>query len=286
MNQFELASEIYGIVGKYEKQHVKSFYASSILDDLQEKGINYVGMSRDIVIFLNSLVKNGLLKKKYIIFNPENQSEKKVFDNLSQVPIDDYINFDFHDIYIDSLSSPLIETFFVFSKDNISLPKDVAPHSLKVRKVGAFKSEIPEKNDNRNINKYYIQNMYIIESKKEIMGDNINQNFNNNTIGQASGKISNKDTTINASDKIIKDIDWKEIYNLISKIGDLKTGNSQVDTAIKDLNNSIKSAHNDNEFEQKAKVTTHINNLYTMCKTAKIGLPLLSKLFQLFGFTG
>lgn len=88
------------IVSAYKESHVEYFFASSVIDDLRHNGINYNGIERDVVILLQSMVDQGILDRRYVIFSPENPVEKKVFK----------------DIPVNSNESPLVKTFFVFAK--------------------------------------------------------------------------------------------------------------------------------------------------------------------------
>lgn len=280
MEKMELHVVMSNIVMKYYEHHVKAFYASSLIEDLQANGIKNADMEKEVVLFLDSFVREGFLKRKYIIFNPENPREYKTYNEMSEIPIGEEIKFDFNDVYVDS---SLIETFFVFTspKKKITNPKEDSLNPLTTIGFREFKPQVLpslKKNGiNLSNNKIDKLNIQIKMTEGSHMSNDINQNFSGSTIGQAGANISNKDTNITVNNSN-KEIDLEKVRELISEI---KTGNANIDSEISQLKALIEK--DEPKSEKKDKVTKLVNNIYTGCKALGVALPALNTLFQLFG---
>lgn len=278
MISLAIRSYVDRIVSVYNESHVKYFFASSVIDDLRHNGINYDGIEKDVVVLLQSMVDQGILDRRYVIFNPENPAEKKVFNSLKDIPVDEELSFDFNDVYIESKESPLIETFFVFvQKDgNDQFPKQKAPTPLSIQWKGATNSNGLQYAGNY-INQVVVQNYFI---DKNIFGDQINQNLTGNTIGQASAKTNNTNTSVDSSNSQGADLD--QVLALIQEISRLNTGSDQLDEQMRQLKQvAEKSTDKKDKWQALSEKVQVINQL---CQIAQISLPPLTKLFHLFGF--
>lgn len=271
MISLKLRNYVDSIVSTYNESHVKSFFASSVIDVLRHNNINYDGLEKDVVVLLQSMVDQGILERRYVIFNPENPAEKKVFNSLKDIPVDDDLSFDFNDVYIESEESPLIETFFVFVQNNDQIPKSGAPTLLNIQGEGATKFP------NRHIDKLVIQKIIF---KNSILGDQINQTLTGNTIGQASAKTNNTNTSVDSNNSQGADLD--QVIALIQEISHLNTGSDQLDEQMRQLKQvAEKPTDKKDKWQALSEKVQVINQL---CQTAQISLPLLTKLFHLFGF--
>lgn len=271
------------IINDFKSRNIKSFYASSIIDCLELNRENKSQIERGVIGALNLYVTGGDLNKKFIIFNPENFREKKIYDTEESIPINDNIDFDFDRVYVDSLNDPIIETFFTFNSSQDTHhdkkfypdpPKLKAPLIKSGRSSGAFKSTTPPEASPKSIDQAGVQARIINITNNYYNGDkvmnketNIKQDFNNNHINQAAAQIDNKDSNVsfnqNQSDL--------ELVSLINKIPD--TENGVINEKIAELKKETKSEH-----FNKEKVKGAVSTITDMAKAASVTIPVIEKI--------
>lgn len=124
------------VVSAYKEANVRCFFASAVIDDVKKSGINYAGIEVDVVILLQSMVDQGILRRRYVYADHNNPTEKKIFDSFEDIPEDG-------DLYLDDKNALWTETFFEFAKSNQNDADDqqqTDPAALSILAKGLLKS--------------------------------------------------------------------------------------------------------------------------------------------------
>lgn len=95
---------------KLKHSHVKEFHPDTIREHFSQYQI-LPNFGQLINSAIDKLVKQGKIIKKYLIYNPENSRERKVFTRKADIPKE--IDFDFVTIYVEPDS---IKTVYSFEK--------------------------------------------------------------------------------------------------------------------------------------------------------------------------
>lgn len=95
---------------KLKHSHVKEFHPDTIREHFSQYQI-LPNFGQLINSAIDKLVKQGKIIKKYLICNPENIRERKVFTRKADIP--EEIDFDFVTIYVEPDS---IKTVYSFEK--------------------------------------------------------------------------------------------------------------------------------------------------------------------------
>lgn len=123
------------VVSAYKEANVRCFFVSAVIDDVKKSGINYAGIEADVVILLQSMVDQGILRRRYVSTDSNNPT-KKIFDSFEDIPEDG-------DLYLDDKNTLWTETFFEFAKSNQNDADDqqqTDPAALSILEKGLQKS--------------------------------------------------------------------------------------------------------------------------------------------------
>lgn len=148
------------VVSAYKEVNVRYFFTSAVIDDVRKSGINYAGMEADVVILLQSMVDQGILRRRYVSTDSNNPT-KKIFDSFEDIPEDGDLYLDDNNAYIVPMNDLWTETFFEFAKSNQNYADDhqqTDPAALSILEKGLLKS-------NDGVQKYLGSNLKFSERR-------------------------------------------------------------------------------------------------------------------------
>lgn len=277
----ELFSLVFKIVDEFKSSNIKSFYASAILELIESKK-DKKSIESELIKILYLLAEQGIFEKRYIIFNPENPREKKIYDSEDSIPINDVIEFDFNDVFIDSLDDSLIEVFFTFENNDTEdmeyRVKDIKRQASLVKNGGlsdAFMTKSPpsasEKGIDKNATQINVLN-YIINGDVNMNNHTggITQNFSDNNITQAAAQLANNNSNIQFENNQI----FEKIKELIDQIE--PTNNEVLDKKITELKDDVSNKRLNLDTLKIA-----MTNLTDIAKATSIVIPVADKIMNL-----
>ena len=100
------------VVSAYKEANVRCFFASAVIDDVKKSVIDYVGVEAAVVTLLQSMVDQGILRRRYVSTDSNNPTEKKIFDSFEDIPEDGNLYLDDNNAYIAPMNDLWTETFF------------------------------------------------------------------------------------------------------------------------------------------------------------------------------
>ena len=64
------------VVSVYKEANLRCFFASAVIDDVKKSVIDYVGVEADVVTLLQSMVDQGILRRRYVSTDSNNPTKK------------------------------------------------------------------------------------------------------------------------------------------------------------------------------------------------------------------
>lgn len=259
MDEFQLNQVLYKLLSEYRDNHIYCFFASNLFKHLTPLNKE---QKKQIIKLLVDYVEKGILSQHYVIFNPHNPRERKVYNSIDKIPVGEEIEFDFCNVYISSINDPQIKVFYEIVDKTKKKPK------VEIKEESSFFSF----NDRESCNKFDSLSMQvtIINKMEEPKVTENNFNISNSNINQVGGTINNNDSNI-VFNKPLSQTEIKAIMDL------QKTNNEQVNAEIEKMKKSAKEKNKDN-------VIKYLRNIKEIYSTINTVLPgTISMLCSMFG---